>query len=295
METLGRPCPPPFRRIGDETEMRQSFTSWFWVVGSFVHPLRGLRDDSPNDVRLDLLTRAQVGFEMFLNEPSIPEMLPTSAHKAKNVHGIIRDCATAAANNAPLTLVPNAETIRNSVYGFTVTLQDELDRIVSYTVTPKGSLDVRTLVKKLSEYYPKSTLELLDKFITDEIDHAGRCLAFELPTSCGFHILRAVETSMKGYLHAATGELPKKMNNRNWGEYIQRLENNGAHTDLIDVLRVLKSKRNPLMHPTDNLDVDEAISLLCICQAGIDVLVADVRRKSLEARFKESLELMPTL
>jgi hypothetical protein len=78
-----------------------------------------------------------------------------------------------------------------------------------------------------------------------------RCLAFELPTSSGFHILRAVEIGIKGYLHAKAGSLPK-MNQRNWGEYIRQLELASADSDLIDVLKVLKTKRNPLMHPQDS-------------------------------------------
>jgi hypothetical protein len=49
------------------------------------------------------------------------------------------------------------------------------------------------------------------------------------------------------------------------------------------------------MHPTDNLDVDEAISLLCVCQSVLDDLIDDVRRRTLEIKFKEALEKMPTL
>lgn len=161
-------------------------------------------------------------------------------------------------------------------------------------VTEKGNLSVRRLVEGASQGYPQSTLEMIDKFVTGEINQASKCLAFELPTACGFHILRAVETCIKAYLHAATGALPP-MTNRNWGEYIQRLQQAGAHADVIDVLRVLKTKRNPLMHPTDNLDVDMAISLLCLCQAGIEAVISDVHRHNLEIQFMESLAAMPTL
>ena len=137
-------------------------------------------------------------------------------------------------------------------------------------------------------------MELLDDFVRNDIDHAGKCLAFDLPTSCGFHILRAVETCAKAYVHAVTGALPG-IKQRNWGEYILQLKNAGAHEDVTDLLRILKAKRNPLMHPYDNLDVDEAISLLCLCQAGMDTIAEDLRRRSLEVKFKESLKALPTL
>ena len=93
---------------------------------------------------------------------------------------------------------------------------------------------------------------------------------------------------------AAPPKLPP-ITNRNWGEYISRLKNAGAHEDVTDLLRILKAKRNPLMHPFDNLDIDEAISLLCICQAGMDTIADDLHRRSLEVKFKESLEALPTL
>jgi hypothetical protein len=73
------------------------------------------------------------------------------------------------------------------------------------------------------------------------------------------------------------------------------LEQAKVHSDVTDLLKILKTKRNPLMHPQDSLDIDEAIGLICICQAGIETLVADVRRRSLEITFKESLRLLPTL
>ena len=49
------------------------------------------------------------------------------------------------------------------------------------------------------------------------------------------------------------------------------------------------------MHPQDNLEIDEAISLFCICQAGMEALIADVRSHSLELKFKDSLKQLPNL
>ena len=291
MFTLGRPLYPPFRFIEEDAGVVESYPSWFWVIGSFIHPMKALNKDVPQDARAKLVADTLVGLESFLGQSSITALLPRATEKAKALHSILSDNYRGIVDgSSPL----GDDTIKQTVYGFTVSLQDELDRMITLTVMPKGSLDIRALVRSLSKRYPKRTQELLDNFITSEIDHAGKCLAYELPTSCGFHILRAVETGMKGYVHAATGTLPP-MKNRNWGEYIEQLTKAGAHSDLIDVLRVLKTKRNPLMHPTDNLDIDEAITLLCICQSAIDALVEDVRRRSLDIKFKESLEKMPTL
>lgn len=246
------------------------------------------------NVQMELIAKAKHGLEMFLRQDPLCIFLPRSTGKAKAFLQIVDGWWAIFAGQAMVGSMGDFATLRRTVEGFSVSLQDELDRLPTYTVIEKGNLDVHKLVSGASAGYPVGVLELLDRFITDEIDYAGRCLAFELATACGFHILRGVETAMKAYVHAATGALPK-MTQRNWGEYIHLLTGAGAHADVIDLLKVLKTKRNPLMHPQDNLNINDAIGLLCICQAGIETLVADIRRRSMELQFKKSLEVLPTL
>jgi hypothetical protein len=279
-----------FERTGAE-QMLESYPSFYFVVARFIMPARKLKTDMSDDIKMDFITSARQGFDLFLRN-NLGEILPRSTEKANAVQFVemwVHHYATGRR-----TTVGSIEALADAIDGFAVSFQDELDRIPMFTVTPKGNLDIRKLAKKIGDGFPKSTTELLDGFVMNDINHSGKCLAFDLPTSSGFHILRAVETCAKAYVHAATGTLPP-IKNRNWGEYIQQLKNAGAHSDVIDVLRILKAKRNPLMHPYDNLDVDEAIALLCLCQAGIDAIIDDLRRKSLEVKFKASLKALPTL
>lgn len=269
--------------------MLKSFPSFYWVMGNFVQPIYALRDDMPEDQQFELVSRCMVGLQMFLRE-SAEDLLPRSFEKARAFFVVLQKW-TEAWKAGPRIM---SASIQKTLTGFTVSLQDELDRLPMFTCIKKGNLSIDSLVEGAARGYPKAVLALTDEFITNEINQAGKCLAFELPTSCGFHILRAVEIGIKGYLHAKTGSLPP-MTNRNWGQYIQHLENAKADADLIGVLRVLKTKRNPLMHPQDSLENDEAISLFCICQAGIENLVENVRKDSLETKFKESLKALPTL
>ncbi len=275
--------------------MYESYPSFFWVFGRYVHPVRILSPRLPRGVQMDIVAAAKIGLEMFLSHEAVKAFLPRSREKATNFLRRINDWHDVFMEERADDDLGTIDNVQTFITTLTTTLQDELDRVPMFTVAPKGNLDVHVLCDGTSAAYPRGTLELLNDFVKGDIDHAGRCLAFELPTACGFHILRAVETSLKAFVHAATGTLPR-MNQRNWGEYIKILhEKVDAHSDLIDVLVVLKSKRNPLMHPTDNLDTDDAISVLCMCGAGLDAVVADVRRKSLELKFKQSLEALPTL
>jgi hypothetical protein len=273
--------------------MLESHPAFFFVVGRFIGPIWGLRENMPVGLQIDIVTRAKTGLDLFLaNEAG--ELLPRSVEKARVFSKQIEKwfpVLTGATTDPTLGDITNLNKFLES---FSISLQDEIDRLPMFTVIRKGNLDIHSLVESASAGYPKTVLELIDDFIKREIDESGRCLAFELPTSSGFHILRAVEIGAKAYVHAATGSLPP-LRNRNWGEYIQQLTNAGAGPDFIDVLKVLKTKRNPLMHPQDVLELADAISLFCICQAGIEELIQDIRKRSLEEKFRESLKLLPTL
>ena len=289
---VGAWCEPPFRQLMESSLVNESYPSFYWVVARFVQPLQLIKPDLSKDLQITLITRAQIGIEMFLRQDILKSFTPRSYEKAQNFLAVLTHFLEMVGSNDPRG--SNIDVLQTTLEGFSITLQDELDRIPTFIVTGKGNLDIRALVKGAANGWPKATIELLNEFVLDDVNHAGECLAYDLPTASGFHILRAVETCAKAYVHAATGKLPP-IKNRNWGEYIEQLKIAQAHADVTDVLRILKAKRNPLMHPHDNMDVDDAIALLCLCQSGIDAIAGDLQRRSLEVKFKESLALLPTL
>jgi hypothetical protein len=185
-------------------------------------------------------------------------------------------------------------TLRQRITQFQYALSEELRQLPVYFVEPKGLLSIKILVGGASSAYRPLTRQHLDAQICTEIDEAGKCLAYSRTTACGFHILRSVEIAIKGYLHASTGALPP-LRRRNWGEYITQLTAAGAGADLIDLLRILQKMRNPLMHPQDTLDVNDAINVFNISQSVTDALVDDVIAKSLETKLAASLAALPTI
>lgn len=272
--------------------MDDTYPSFYWVVARFIQPLQLIKSDLSKDLQMKLIGRAQVGIELFLRQDILTTFIPRSYEKAQAFLATLNHFSEVVVTEDPRG--GNVDVLQTTLEGFSITLQDELDRLPTFTVTAKGNLDIRALVKGAANGWPQAITELLNTFIIDDVNHAGECLAYDLPTACGFHILRAVETCAKAYVHAATGKLPP-VKNRNWGEYIEQLKLAGAHTDVTDLLRILKAKRNPLMHPYENLDVDDAISLMCLCQSGIDAIAVDLQRRSLEVEFKKSLIVLPTL
>jgi hypothetical protein len=60
------------------------------------------------------------------------------------------------------------------------------------------------------------------------------------------------------------------------------LKTSGASKQITDLLQIVKDNyRNPLMHPEDTLDVDEAISLFGLGQSVIEALYRDMLNRAL--------------
>ena len=125
--------------------------------------------------------------------------------------------------------------IISNINRFQIAVCEELRYLFFFVLEPKGNLSIGHLVAGASAGDAPPALALLDQAVKREINEAGRCLAFAFATAAGFHVLRSVEMVAKGYLLAANGSLPSRR--RNWGEYIAQLENVGASSDVIDLLR----------------------------------------------------------
>jgi hypothetical protein len=126
-----------------------------------------------------------------------------------------------------------------------------------------------------SELRPRVPPEALAEF-----DEAGKCLAFDLPTACGFHALRGLELMMGRYLRT----FDTKANPKSWFDYIKAFETlKGAAEGnkpsakvvaMIDRMRELD--RNPLMHPRDKLDTAAADMLFNLATVTVSEMARDL-------------------
>jgi hypothetical protein len=62
-----------------------------------------------------------------------------------------------------------------------------------YSVGQVGIYNMNSLVSKGSERFPEKYRPFISAEAMAEFDNAGRCLAFNLPTACGFHSIRGLE------------------------------------------------------------------------------------------------------
>ena len=106
---------------------------------------------------------------------------------------------------------------------------------------------------------------------------AGKCLAYEVPTACGFHVFRVAESVLrKYYSHVTGGTAAPKV--RSLGVYVAALKQMKKGDDKI--LAALKQMtdlhRNPLIHPETVLTVDESIAIIGIARSAITAMLADL-------------------
>jgi hypothetical protein len=164
--------------------------------------------------------------------------------------------------------------IRSAATKFEDVFRAELAVIDTYFVTKKGGYDTLKLVTEGSILFPKSLSAKVPEAVADT-NEAGKCIAFELGTAAGFHILRAAESVLRRYWGVVAKGNPRPRNH-NIGAYLHAFEKFGVgHPKILAALKQIKDlHRNTLMHPEDVLTVDEAISLLGIVRSAIEAMLS---------------------
>jgi len=159
---------------------------------------------------------------------------------------------------------------------FEANLAAELQQMDTYFVTPKGIYSTRGLTERADEAFSESVRAQLPQNAVRDIQEAGRCLAYDLSSAAGVHILRAVESVILRYMAALEIE-PLKASQRNWGVYLSKLGEKGADARVIAALNQIKDlHRNPILHPEVFLSSEEALGLFGVAQSAILGMVADI-------------------
>ncbi|MDX7021993.1 hypothetical protein SJ090_12065 [Enterobacter cloacae] len=153
----------------------------------------------------------------------------------------------------------------------------ELSLKMVLSVTQKR-FDTESLLEE-----PKNLLaENVWGFMSDQakldFSEATKCIAMNLPTSSAFHLMRAVEETLKQlYFHfVKRNRLAKPM----WGPMVNKLnaKNNPKPRketlDMLDMIRL--NYRNPTQHPEKNYSIDEAQDLLNNSIVAINCIYRDI-------------------
>ncbi|WP_428102576.1 hypothetical protein [Candidatus Rariloculus sp.] len=166
--------------------------------------------------------------------------------------------------------------IRNRPTEFANVLLAELNVLPSFLVTEKEGYNGEALVSEGYKLFPPSTLAKCPETRAD-MSEAGKALAFELATACGFHVFRVTEAVLKRYWdHVSKGKDRTKI--QGIGSYASELEKNKlGEAKVWETLKQLaRLHRNPLIHPEVILSVEEAITTLGIARSAISTMLASM-------------------
>lgn len=170
--------------------------------------------------------------------------------------------------------------IRGQITTFKSLLLPQWKRIHAYRVTARGLLDPAVLIEKPQDQFSEDQWGYVSDIARSDWNSACRCLAFDLPTASGFHVLRCVEAVALSYLDKLG--VPKPVHHRDLGSYLELLKQSGASPKKVEAGHLIRLLyRNPLMHPDDTLTLREAMNLLTVCGAIIQSLLDDMQSKGL--------------
>lgn len=232
-----------------------------------IQPLAHLpKEDVPLKNVLFTLFSGRVALSKFIKADSI--LLPPSKRAAGNLIGKINDIVPDsfdAFKADPEQKIDGYKFyyIKQALENFEAVLSADMPGISSYVVAQKGIYNTDDLIDGASKQLNQTTLSNLPYQALRDINEAGRCLAFELPTASAFHLWRAVETVMCVYYKELTGKsFEDDEVSPNWGAYIKALIAEGAAEKVTQFLDHIRAEyRNPISHPEENVELAEALDL----------------------------------
>lgn len=161
---------------------------------------------------------------------------------------------------------------------FETILANELPGLATYSVSPKGIFSTDDLIANAELQIPEACRPTLSEKAKADIQQAGKCLAFELPTASAFHMWRSVESIMDSYHEALTTKSFSDAGvTRNWGTYIKALETAKAKKKITVFLDHIREEyRNPISHPNEMLELDEAFALFGPAMSVIGQMLKEI-------------------
>lgn len=201
--------------------------------------------------------------------------LPVTVAAAHQLRALRAELAEAIALDEGATLTPDqAKRIRDEMGTLRTTLEAEAGLNIAFITTEKR-IDVKKLLNDVGSLMSPGVFGQLPAMAKDDLQSAGRCIAFELPTASAFHVLRATEDVLRHFYVCVIRQ--NRVKNPTWGTMIQQMrkkKTNAPDSRVLDVLdRIRDNFRNPTAHPDSVYDIHEAQDLFLACAEAIGRMV----------------------
>ena len=180
----------------------------------------------------------------------------------------LKETLSKLAADSSITL-DQATNLNRIIRELRIVIEAETSGKFAFIVTEKR-LDVQKLLSDVKSLMPDDLFEKLPMIAQYDLQQAGKAIAFELPTSAAFHILRATEGVLCAFYLKIVRQ--NRIDPLLWGPMVTGLRARRTpppDTILNPLDHIRTSFRNPTQHPDMIYGMDEVQNLFPMC---IDVI-----------------------
>jgi hypothetical protein len=170
--------------------------------------------------------------------------------------------------------------LRRELSSLETVLSNDMPGLASYMVNQKGIYRTQDLIEKADRHLVETVRKEVAQRPLTELRDAGKCLAYEVPNACAFHLWRAVEAVTEAYYQRLTGRTFEAASvSRNWGAYIKALIAVGADKKITSFLDHIREEyRNPQTHPDAVVTLEEAQGLFAVAMSSITQMTVEIQK-----------------
>ena len=185
-------------------------------------------------------------------------------------------------------------------------LAAELNRAPTYVARKHGIYATQDLAESARQVFSETVRAAIPAAVLEEVDAAGRALAFDFGTASAVHMLRAVDAMLRLYFEAYVDADTAK-GERNYAAHLKKLAALADDEDkdksqrpdrrVLQMLAQIKEHyRNPLLTPEGRVGVDEAMQLFGMGSALIALMIEHISaRRQAAKKTREKGNVTPLI
>lgn len=246
-----------------------------WIVGVLDHIdlvlHKGPPDLTPHQVRANFYA-LQSKIQDLFNHSILRPYLRTCYQQAVKLEEDLGKLAVVSDTNAEIDQL-QLSLIEIQCSEFKTVFLAELTAAPIFLVLPKDNYDMSLLVDNGVGLFPSDMPKKAPETIIDAME-AGKALAYNLSTACGFHVFRVTESVLKRYWdHISSNQKRPKLETIGTFANVLEEKNFGKSKVWETLKQMAKLHRNPLIHPEVILTNDEAIEIIGIARSAIGTML----------------------
>lgn len=247
--------------------------SYFYRLGIAFDALRQIEVDVPIvDVWFRIFSTQQEVGSLIASSDTFRGLLRSTYPVANSLITVLDEITSNTDLDRQFTALDKSRLIV-ALDKFQAVFVGELAVADAYFVVEKKGLNTIRLVSQGEIIFPADVSVKVPEAIPD-LREAAKCLAFELPMAAAFHIFRALEAVLRRYWGAVGGNVTARRHSIE--AYLRLFEkHNCGDPKVISALRQFADlHRNPLIHPQDTIDYEEAMSIFGLAQSIMRAMTA---------------------